>query len=196
MVLLRARSRRGFTLLELVLVIAVTTMITTAVATLLHAMMRHQSAASQQLKTGSVLTQLGERLRKDVQLAESADIGDGVLFLRQPKQGEVVWRQLGDFIVRDDDTFGDLRRDHYEMIPGRQCEFRLLASGGCQLVELTIGGSEVVGDDGSVQSSSLPSVMGNDGMKFWAELGRDRRWQTQRVDDDGETAATKEETSE
>ena len=82
----------------------------------------------------------------------------------------------GEFLVREDDSNGELRREHFEIVDGQLCEFRMLDYGENELIELKLGPSETGDTNDEVNSPDARVVTGSRGTTIWVELGREHRW--------------------
>ena len=168
-----AAKQKGFTLMELVLVIAAVGVIGSLTVSVLSSMMRQQKAAATQLALGSSFARMSDRFRRDVHQAASTKLSANELMLNLDANSSVSWKRENNVIVRTTKTTADVRNDHFDVSENQSLSFhRLPAEAGVELLELRIVRDVEQRDDASADSRF---VTGSQGVVVVAELGRDIR---------------------
>lgn len=178
----RKTLSRGYTLIELVMVLAAASVIASLSATLVHAMLRQQSAASRQLAIGNSLVRIGDRFRNDVNAALKAKVTDQEIVLSHSDDRSISWRRDGAAMIRTIQVGSDVRNDYFDLQPDHAHAFvRNQIAGGAEFVGIEIKPDEDLTDASAakVDMSSLDPrhQTGSRGSTIFAELGRDHRWQ-------------------
>jgi type II secretory pathway component PulJ len=114
-------KRRGFTLFEVILVVAGASMIVATCAMLLHVLLRLDNVARSHLNDASTVSRLARQFREDVRTAAKADRTSEPnqaqkLALATPGAPTVIYQVENDRLLRTE-TLGDkvLRRESYSI---------------------------------------------------------------------------------
>ena len=168
----RSVKRSGFTLMELVLVIAAVGVIGSLTVTVLSSMMRQQKAAASQLALGSSFVRMSDRFRKDVYQAASAELSSDKLVLWFEDESSVSWERENSTIIRTIRVGSDVRNDHFDIAQNQSLSFSRHPAGAVEMLEL-----KVVRDVNQSEDPSADSrfVTGSQGIVAVAELSRDGR---------------------
>lgn len=162
--------RFGFTLYELVLVIAVVGLIGTVSVRLFHALVRQQTATTKQLVSTTNLARLQQRFAADVNAAVDAEIATIMALLTLPRDVVVRWEQTGNAMVRTIETDQGVRNDHFDLLPEQSVVFlRNSSAPGHDILEIAISVHREAADDNRY-------VVAGHGARIAAELSRDHRW--------------------
>lgn len=164
-----ASGKSGYSLLELVAVLAVTSLIAVIATSLLVSILQHNSVLGSQLRIDNSQRQLANRFRQDVHAARSYELTKAGIVLRGDDL-EVTYSYGAGFVQRATSLGGKQRQHHFDMDRQHSAEFSATKLDGRDLIELTISMDETKLDT----AERLP--VANSGMRTVAELARNHRW--------------------
>lgn len=148
--------RRGFSLIELIVVIASTTIIMTIGIGTLHTLMRTERQGAKTLVYSVGLTRLAEQLRDDVHAASAAEPSrDGTeLRLAMPQERLVSYKQIGEKVERIEGTAQQPQRtEAFQLLKGTVLKFSASTREGATWISL-----ELTRDAPEKQSESATSA--------------------------------------
>lgn len=175
------RSRvksNGFTLIELVLVMAATTLLAGLMVTLLHAMLRQQAAAEKQLLVGTSLTRLADRFRLDVLAAKTATVDAESITLTGDLGTTSYRRPISSIVRRSFHAEGRTHQDDFDLQDHHALSFRVTETASHTLVQL-----QIQPPDDLLDEDRPRYAVSSAGMTTVAELGRDARWMARPIAD-------------
>lgn len=174
------RSRKGMTLLELVIAFAIVSVLATVTTRLLHAMLRQQTATTTQLSLASSLNRLTERLRKDAHNASDADIYlHSTLSLAMHSGKSVEWQRENDRLVRTATMAGKPRTEYFDLLPELVHSFDQISIEGTDFIVLDLAHKTSVQQtsellDATSRDPRFPTI--SRGSKILVALGRDLQY--------------------
>jgi prepilin-type N-terminal cleavage/methylation domain-containing protein len=183
-------SRRGYSLTEVIVGIAVSSVIMAGVVSLLGTLLLRQREAGDHLINLTAMDRLASQFRRDVHAATQAAPADGAgdlrVELRLDNSHTVRYRQQSKTLVREE-TFDDklVRREAFHL-PPHQVRVETIGSGATTLVRLELAlsppeyGSQTSPESGSrlPAGAGEPPALRSGGRRaiFEAQLAADRRW--------------------
>lgn len=162
-------AKRGYSLIELVAVLAVTSLIAVVATSLLVSILQQNSVLGAQLRIDNSQRQLANRFRRDVHAAESFELGEATIALHGPETLVTYSYETG-FIRRTTMVNDEQRQHHFDVDNQHAVEFHAIKLEGRDLIQLTIRMDETKMD----VAGRFP--VANAGMRTVAELGRNYRW--------------------
>lgn len=191
-------SRPGFSLLELVLVMAVVSLIGTVSIRLIHAMLRQQTTATKQLALENSLIRIERIFRDDVHAAQDAKIQlDSSLVLTTQQGKRIEWKRSGNLLTRLTTTVAQPSKvgaEHFDLLPELQHTFIRKTIEDVEFVEFALhrsgskSGSKEDKDNAATDNANeAPDAVdprfttARYAAKILAALGRDTHWQSQRM---------------
>lgn len=130
--------RRAYTLVEMVLVIALMALVFSAAAVFLHSVLRSTRAAQSHRGAISSIQRLATQFRDDIHAADSATPADGKLSIHQPQGETIVYAATDAAIERTVEVDGKVtHRDAFDLFPSATAKFETGQSSG-GLVSLII----------------------------------------------------------
>lgn len=176
-------SRRGYTLVELLVVMGMTSVIFTIGLGMVHRVMHQQRFADRDNVMHRVAERLSTRLREDVQLAidaelsRSGDQGEQRLTLTQPGQRIVTYAVRGNVLEREKIQPSETtHRDSFEFPDNYRLEFFDVAAGRVSFTAFAVPQAYLAtsGDPspGVVSESDIRRAV----MHVEASVGRDHRF--------------------
>ena len=111
MIAARRATRRGFTLMEMVLVIGSVTVVLGICGSLLHMLLRLDRSGRESLGDTVTLTRLARQFRQDVRAARGVDLGkDQQLELTRGDGPPIIYHLDKDRLLREERNGDDVRR--------------------------------------------------------------------------------------
>lgn len=173
-------QRLGYSLIELVMTVAVASAIATMSAVLLHSLMRQQAATTRQMSLTESTQRFTVRFRQDAHRAVRAEVKQDEIVLELPNGDQIVWLHQPGAMVRTTITGSDIRNDRFDIPLEQSLKIdRQDLGDGVELLSLTFDLPVRQGDvsRNSVISTAtdLQFVTNRMGTTVIAELGRDGR---------------------
>jgi len=173
-------ERHGFTLVELVMTVAVASAIAAMSAVLLHSLMRQQAATTLQMSMTESSQRLTSRFRQDARRAADAVVEEHQVQLVLPTGEQIVWTYEPGVMIRTTISNGDVRNDRFDVPLEQSLTIgRLKLWSGIELLSLKFDLPVRQGDasqDSLIKTArDLQFVANSHGMSVVAEVGRDLR---------------------
>jgi len=154
------RPRRAFTLLEMLIAMAVAMALLGALAATASRLLSSRSSAQAHFQSMNALGELGRQLRRDVHAARGASIEnvDGhprTLRLELGEQGTIVYTLEGDTVVRTAQSATAAQRRERFALPGIRCVNWRDELGTARRVSLVVGRLAVHGAEPQAVSSTF-----------------------------------------
>ncbi len=139
----RAKSRKGWTLVELLVVISLSVMMMGVVTAFLRIIFQSSAGARRDANLQTSVARLSDAFRADVHSAEQATIQDGSLQLKT-RSGAIIQYRKTDRGVRRDETHvdGQSRRDGFWLPAAWEVRWDVPTSSKRSLIGITIDSSD------------------------------------------------------
>ncbi|MBN2580409.1 MAG: type II secretion system protein [Pirellulales bacterium] len=160
------RSARGFTLIEMLVIITIGSLLAGFAVVLLHGVLVAQKTAQQSQEHSTVFRRLADDFRRDVHAASESEVGAAALTLRgfaPPTGARRVRYEVHDHeILRvEDGENGAARRESYFLPKNHSATFRENAEPSARVIELVLTLPEKPSPK-SWSASNVEAVLGSD----------------------------------
>ncbi len=173
------RERRGFTLMEVLTVIATTSVVMSAGVWTLHKLMRTELGGRQRLVNAVAFSRLSQQFRSDVHAADHASVGNQMddaaerISLRLAEGRTVTYRQVEEVVLREESQAGQsLRQEEYRLQPGASIKFDVQNRQGKDWVLMSLR-STAAADRAADQQQA---IVGDHPLRVEAWLNKDHRF--------------------